>query len=175
MLVIHQSTVFGILVWTHMRPRPHLLRQSLDQIYFNFKFTVLSGKKYACMTYKVTVWLGSRPDSGVSESSSLPQLTLFRTVWVEWALERSSVQLQPLMMSPEQAWVSLDSEADNRTSISNRRPRSGMPTPGTTIVLISLTSAVPLSSHFSTTKVPGAMTGRTNLFLQMCDKLLISV
>lgn len=43
MLVIHQSTVFGILVWTLMMPRPHLLR--LDQIDFNFKFTVLSGEK----------------------------------------------------------------------------------------------------------------------------------
>lgn len=55
------------------------------------------------MTYKVTVPLGSRPGSGVSERSSLSQLTLFRYGVVAWALERSSVQLQPVMMSPEHA------------------------------------------------------------------------
>ncbi|KAJ7994213.1 hypothetical protein DPEC_G00263570 [Dallia pectoralis] len=106
------------------------------------------------MTHRVTVRLGSSPGSGVSESSSLLQVTLFRTTADPWALVRSSVQLQPLVTSPGQAaGVSRDPEPDSRTSSSissNTRPGSGVPTPGTVMVLIGLPSAVPLSSHVST-------------------------
>lgn len=98
-------------------------------------------------THRVTVLLGSRLASGASDSSPLLQLTLLPAVWMPCALDLSSAQLQPLVVasSPGQAWESLGSQADRRSSISTRRPGSGgMPTPGANIVLrLDLTSAAP--------------------------------
>ena len=98
-------------------------------------------------THRVTVLLGSRLASGGSVSSSLLQLTRLPTAWTLCALDRSSVQLQPLeeASSPGQAWESFGPEAHSSSSISTRRPGSrGMPTPGADIVLrLDLTSAAP--------------------------------
>lgn len=129
-----------VSVWSHhsepYRPVGH---SRVIVIYFRCCQTV--------PTHRVTVLLGSRLPSGGSVSSSLLQLTLLPTAWTPCALDRSSVQLQPLVeaSSPGQAWESLGSEADSRSSISTRRPGSrGMPTPGATIVLrLDLTSAAP--------------------------------
>lgn len=95
----------------------------------------------------MTVLLGSRLASGGSVSSFLLQLTLLPTAWTPCALERSSLQLQPLVeaSSPGQAWENVGSDAESRSSISTRRPGSSeMPTPGANIVLrLGLTSAAP--------------------------------
>lgn len=101
---------------------------------------------YIVSTHRITVLLGSKLPSGGSVNSSL-QMIFLPTAWTACALDRSSMQLQPLVEAskPGQSWESLGSEADSRSSISTRRPGSrGMPTPGANIVLrLDLTSAAP--------------------------------
>lgn len=95
-------------------------------------------------THRVTVLLGSRLASGISVNSSLLQLTLLPTACTPCALDRSSVQLQPLVeaSSPGQAAVIRGSAAHNsRSSIRTRRPGGrGMPN---IVFRLDLTSAAP--------------------------------
>lgn len=95
-------------------------------------------------THRVTVLLGSRLASGISVNSSLLQLTLLPTACTPCALDRSSVQLQPLVEAsrPGQASVIRGSAAHNsRSSIRTRRPGGrGMPN---IVFRLDLTSAAP--------------------------------
>lgn len=104
-------------------------------------------------THSVTVRLGRRLASGVSVSSSLLQLTLFRTPGAVWAFMRSSMQLQPLVRSPGQASDSLDSVAVKHTRTTSRRPHNGMLKLVADIVPIILASVSPESAHFTKTKL----------------------
>lgn len=89
-------------------------------------------------THRETVLLGSTLTSGVSVSSFPPQLTFLRAPGTEWALPRSSAQLQPLERSSGQPAETLWSSRRR-----NRRTQNGMRTQGPDIVPHTINCAVP--------------------------------